>query len=170
MSRAHSPRFDALEARELLSGAHAARAHAAPAAIAAPLVLDGTLTADQHAAVTTTNLDGGYTTSVPVSGRLGGLGQVHGVWSESTDATGQYLGPDTVTIHGSQGSLTIAFSDATPGPAHRTGPHSVSYRHAQRLTDGTGAYARATERGTIALNMNAAHSAVASLTLTSEGA
>jgi hypothetical protein len=133
-------------------------------------VLDGTLTADNHAAATTTNLDGGYTNSVPVSGQLSELGQVHGVWSESTDAYGNYLGPDTVTLHGSQGSFTVAFSNATPGPAHRTGPHSVYYRHAQRLSSGSGAYAKAKESGTIDLNMNASHTTVESLTLTSKGA
>jgi hypothetical protein len=175
MNRAHSLRFDTLEARELLSGVraartHAAGAHAAPASVGAPLVLAGTLTADQHAATTTMNMDGGYTSSVPVSGQLSGLGQVHGVWSESTDVYGQYLGPDTVTLHGSQGSFTMAFSNATPGPAHRTGPHSVYYRHAQRLSGGTGAYARAKESGTIDLNLNASHSTVESLTLISKGA
>lgn len=175
MRRAHSLRFDALEARELLSGAHAARAHAArahaaPAAVGAPLVLDGTLTANNRAASTNTNTAGGYTTSVPVSGQLSGLGLVHGVWSESTDSLGQYLGPDTVALHGSQGSFTVAFSNATPGPAHRTGPHSVYYSHAQRLSSGSGAYAGARESGTIDLNMNASHTTVVSLTLTSKGA
>jgi hypothetical protein len=165
MSRAHSLRFDALETRALLSGAHAAHA-----AVAAPLVLNGTLTADNQAAATNTNLDGGYTTSVPVSGQLNGLGKVHGVWYESTDAYGDYLGPDTVTLHGSQGSFTIAFSNATPGPAHRAGPHSVYYQHAQRLSSGSGAYAKAKENGAIDLNMNAAHTTVESLTLNSKGA
>jgi hypothetical protein len=175
MRRAHSLRFEILESRALLSGAHAARAHAAraharPAAVGAPLVLDGTLTAANHAASTNMDMGGGYTTSVPVSGQLSGLGQVHGVWSESTDAYGHYQGPDTVTLHGSQGSFTIAFSNANPGPAHRTGPHSVYYRHAQRLSSGSGTYARAKESGTIDLNMNAAHTTVESLTLTSKGA
>jgi hypothetical protein len=174
MSRVHSLRFDALEARELLSGAHAARAHAAgaharPAAVGAPLVLDGTLIADNRAATTNTNMDGGYTTSVPVSGQLSGLGKVHGVWYESTDAYGDYVGPDTVTLHGSQGSLTIAFSNATPGPARKDGP-TVFYEHAQRFDGGSGAYAGAAEKGSIDLNMDPKHTTVVSLTLNTQGA
>ena len=75
--------------------------------------------------MTNTNLDGGYTTSVPVSGQLNGLGQVHGVWYESTDQFGDYLGPDTITLHDAQGGFTIAFSNASPGPAHKNGAHRL---------------------------------------------
>jgi hypothetical protein len=168
MKRVHSLRFESLEGRELLSGAHAAahpaRSHTAVAA--GPLVLDGTLTVNNRAALTNTNLDGGYTTSVPVSGSLSGLGEVHGVWYESTDQFGDYLGPDTITLRGAQGGFTIAFSNATPGPAHKDG-HNVYYQHVQRFDGGSGAYARATESGTIDLNENAAHTQVASVTLSS---
>ena len=90
--------------------------------------------------MTNTNLDGGYTTSVPVSGQLNGLGKVHGVWYESTDQFGDYLGPDTITLRGAQGGFTIAFSNASPGPAHKNG-HTVYYQHAQRFDGGSGAYA-----------------------------
>ena len=168
MNHVHSLRFEALEARELLSGAHAARAHARSAAVGAPLVLEGTLTANNRAASTNMNMDGGYTTSVPVSGQLSGVGQVHGLWYESTDEYGDYLGPDTVTLNGSQGSFTIAFSNATSGPAHKNG-RTVFYQHAQRLDGGSGAYAGATEKGSIDLNMNPKHTTVVSMTLNSQG-
>jgi hypothetical protein len=173
MGRAYSLRFEALESRELLSTAHAAvahaaRAHARPAAVGAPLVLDGTLTVDNRAATTNQNLDGGYTTSAPVSGQFGGLGQVHGVWYESTDSYGDYQGPDTITLHDAQGAFTVEFNDGTPGPAHSTGHHTVYYQHAQHVASGSGAYAGATESGTIDLNMNAKHTAVESMTLSSE--
>lgn len=170
MTRAHSLQFEALEGRELLSGAHAAahraRAHAAPAIAGAPLVLDGTLTVNNRAASTDTNLNGGYTTSVPVSGQLNGLGQVRGVWYESTDAYGQYTGPDTITLRDAQGGFTIGFSNASPGPAHKNG-HTVYYQHAQHTISGSGAYAGSTEIGSINLNENRAHTAVVSLTLSS---
>lgn len=176
MRRVHCLGFDALEARELLSRTHhaATRAtmahHAKPAVAAAPMVLDGTLTVNNHAAITNTNLDGGMTTSVPISGQLGAAGQVHGIWNESTDSFGNYMGPDTITLHGSQGSFTVAFSNASPGPAHRTGPHAVYYQHAMRIEGGTGAYAGHTGSGSIDLNMNAAHTAVQSITLNAHGA
>jgi hypothetical protein len=173
MSRVHAPGFDALESRELLSRAHGAahhgRAHAGPAEVGAPLVLDGTLTVDNRAAATNQNLDGGDTTSVPVSGELNGLGQVRGVWYESTDAYGDYLGPETVTLHGAQGSFTIAFNNGTSGPAHPTAGHTVYYQHAQRVVSGSGAYAGAAESGSIDLNMNAKHTTVVSMTLSSSG-
>ena len=169
MTHAHSPHFDALEARELLTGSVAAHVHPAPA-VAAPLVLDGTLTVNNRAAMSVTNMDGSSTTSVPVSGSLAGLGKVRGVWYESVDPYGIYQGPDTIRLRAARGTFTVAFSNQSPGPAHRSGAHTVYYQHNQRVQGGTGAYARARESGTLDLNMNAAHSAVASLTLTSEGA
>lgn len=173
MNRIRNLHVEHLESRELLSGAHAARAHAArahaaPAAAAAPLVLDGTLTVNNRAASTDTNLSGGYTTSAPVSGQLGGLGKVRGYWVESSDGFGNYMGPDTITLRGAQGSVTVSFNDGTPGPAHRRG-HTVYYQHAQHARGGSGAYAGATEAGTIDVNMNAAHTTVVSLTLQGQG-
>jgi hypothetical protein len=173
MSHGRPLRFEALESRELLSRAHAAahhgRAHARPAEVGAPLVLGGTLTVDNRATSANQNLDGGYTNSVPVSGQLGGLGQVRGVWYESTDSFGDYLGPDTITLHGAQGSLTITFNNGTSGPAHPNGQHTVYYQHAQHVASGSGAYAGATESGSIDLNMNAKHTTVESMTLSSSG-
>ena len=167
MNRVHSLDFDSLEGRELLSrahglAAHSRRAHAAPAA--APLVLDGTLTVDMHAATSLTNLDGGTTISAPVSGTLAGPGELSGVWYESTDQFGEFAGPDTITLRGPRGGFTIAFSNASPGPAHRSG-HRVYYRHPQHIVSSSGAYAGAAERGWIDLNENPGHTSVASITL-----
>jgi hypothetical protein len=175
MGRVRFLRFEALESRKLLStahgaGAHGARAHARPSAVGAPLTLAGTLTIVNHAASTSPNVDGGYTNSVPVKGQLDRLGQVHGVWYESTDSFGNDLGPDTVTLRDAQGAFTIAFSNATPGPAHSNGPHAVYYEHAQHIVSGSGAYAGAAESGSIDLNMNGAHTTVVSMTLSPSGA
>jgi hypothetical protein len=173
MSRVHCLRFDALEARELLStahhaAAHAAKAHARPAAVAGPLALDGTLTVNNRATVENMDAEDDTITTVPVSGQLGAMGQVSGLWYESVDAYGDYLGPDTITLHGAQGSVTVAFNNGSPGPAHRTGPHAVYYQHPLQIEGGTGAYAGETGRGTIDLNMNAAHTAVQSITLNAQ--
>ena len=126
MSHVHSLHFESLEARELLStthpaAAHAAKAHAKAAVATVPLVLDGTLTVNNSEAISDENLDGGYTTSVPVSRAARALGQVTGVWYESTDAYGDYLGPDTITLHGAQGAFTIAFNNGVfrTRPPHR---------------------------------------------------
>jgi hypothetical protein len=170
MSRVHSLHFEALESRELLSTAHPAAAHAAKAhtkaAVATvPLVLNGTINVNNGEALSDENMDGGYTTTVPVSGQLGALGQVTGMWYESSDEYGDYLGPDTITLHTSQGAFTIAFNNGSSGPAHRTGPHSVYYQHKLQIEGGTGAYSGDTGSGTIDLNMNAAHTLVQSITL-----
>jgi hypothetical protein len=175
MSRVHSLHFESLESRELLSTAHPAAAHTAAAHTAkahvkaavakVPLVLNGTVNVNNGEALSDENLDGGYTTTVPVSGQLGELGQVTGIWYESSDSMGDYLGPDTITLHTSQGAFTIAFNNGSSGPAHRTGPHSVYYQHKLQIEGGTGAYSGDTGSGTIDLNMNAAHTLVQSITL-----
>jgi hypothetical protein len=133
-------------------------------------VLNGTLTVQNSAATTNENLDGGYTNSVPVSGQLSGLGEVRGIWYESSDSMGDYLGPDTITLHGAQGGFTIAFSNGTSGPAHKTAQHTVYYQHSQKVISGSGAYAGAKESGSLDLNMNAAHTTVESITLSSSSA
>ncbi len=81
---------------------------------------------------------------------------------------GGYVGPDTITLHGAGGAISIAFNDGTPGPAHRAGPHSVYYQHPLRIQGGTGGYAGYTGSGTIDLNMNAAHTEVESITLNAQ--
>ena len=163
MSHVHSLRFESLEGRELLSRAHAAlmppRPTPRPAAAAGPLVLDGTLTVNNKAATRSRHEPGRrlMTMSVPVSGQLDGLGKVHGVWYESTDQYGDYLGPDTITLHGAQGRFTIAFSNANSRarPQERPPHRLLPARPANRWRHGR--LRRATESGTIDLNKNAAH-------------
>ena len=127
MKHVHSLRFESLEARQLLSRAHVlvAVAHAARPP-ATPVVLNGTLTVDnnpdasstiRNAETTTTNEDGFMTTSVPVAGQLGALGQIHGIWDETVDSFGDYEGPDTLTLHASNGTLVVAFNNASSTPA-----------------------------------------------------
>src|ERR1700727_576359 len=99
MSHVRSLDFDDLEGRTLLRAPRHAVAHPAPAVKAkpvVPLVLDGTLTVNNKASSSSINQDGGMTTSIPVSGSLGALGTVRGVWSENTDSFGEYEGPDTL--------------------------------------------------------------------------
>jgi hypothetical protein len=165
MSYARSLVFESLEERKLLSKAHVAVAHDTPAAVKTPLVLTGTLTVDNKAASTTMNVDGSTTTSIPVSGQIGALGEVHGIWDESADQYGDYEGPDTIQLRGAKGTVVIAFSNATPGSAYHNGNGSVSYQHPQIFESGTRAYARSTESGSIALTTNAAHHSIASMTL-----
>jgi len=168
MKHVRSLRFEALEARQLLSRAHvhAAVSHAARPA-ATPVVLNGTLTVDNNPSATTTtqNEDGSMTTSVPVAGQLGALGQVHGIWNETVDSFGDYEGPDTLTLHDSNGALVVAFNNASSTPADVKVRGAVSYEHPQRIYGGTGAYARASESGSIELTTNAARTEVVSMTL-----
>ncbi len=170
MRHAHSLRFDALETRQLLSRAHAIVPHTTPMAVASPLVLDGTLSVNNSptVAMSTTNADGGSTTSLPVAGRLGTLGAVRGFWSETTDSMGDIEGLDTLRLRDSNGTFIIAFNNQTTGQPHH-GPHgSVSYQQAQRFYQGTGAYANASERGTIDLTTNPAKTEVVSISLESK--
>ena len=69
---------------------------------------------------------------------------------------GDYLGPDTITLPTRRAQFTVAFSNGSSGPAHRTGPHSVYYQHKLVIEGGSGAYAGDTGSGTIDLNMNRA--------------
>jgi hypothetical protein len=165
MKHVHSLRFEALDTRQLLSTAHVAVAHAA----AAPLVLNGTLTVDNNPDVssTTMNVDGSMTTSVPVAGQLGALGQVHGVWRETVDAYGDYEGPDELILHGAKGSFGVGFNDAHSKPAHAKVRGAITYEHAQRVLGGAGAYAKESESGSIELTTNAARTHIVSLTLRS---
>jgi hypothetical protein len=165
MRHVHTLRFEALESRELLTRPHVAAAHPAPAVAAAPLVLDGTLAVDNGAASTTTNMDGSSTTSIPVAGQLGALGEVRGVWNESVDAFGDYQGPDELRLHDAQGTLLIAFNDRNPGPARPAAHGAVYHEQTQRLYQGTGAYAGASEVGSIELITNPSRKSVVSLTL-----
>jgi nitrogen fixation-related uncharacterized protein len=169
MKHVHSLRFDTLETRQLLSTAHAAVAHTAHAtrAAAVPLVLNGTLTVDNNPALTsiTTNVDGSMTTSVPVAGQLGTLGQVHGVWNETVDQFGDYDGPDTLVLRDAKRSFGVAFDNQNGKPSHAKTRGAIVYEHAQTVLGGNGAYARAKESGSIELTTNAARTQVVSLTL-----
>jgi hypothetical protein len=169
MKRVHSLRFETLETRQLLSTAHAAVAHGAHAARAAavPLVLNGTLTVNNNPALASinTNVDGSMTTSVPVSGQLGTLGQVHGVWNQTVDQFGDYEGPDTLVLRNSKGSFGVAFNDQSAKPTVAKAHGALSYEHAQVVLGGNGAYARATESGSIEATSNAARTEIVSLTL-----
>lgn len=163
MSHVYFLRFEALEARKLLSKVHVAVAHTAPASV--PLVLDGTLTVDSKAASSSTNPDGSTTTTVPVAGRLGALGEVRGLWYENADAFGDSSGPDTITLRNSKGAFGVAFNDQSSVQAHPIGNGAVSYEHAQRVLGGAGAYAHASESGSIELVTNKAKTQVVSLEL-----
>jgi hypothetical protein len=166
MKHSHWPDFEALEARKLLSRAHAAIAHAQPAA-AGPIVLNGTLTVDNKAATTEMNADGSSTTVFPVSGQLGALGTVHGLWDNSVDAYGDYLGPDTLSVHNAKGGVLLTFNNQNTSGGHAPVHGPASYTHTQRLDRATGAYGRASETGTITLATNKARSLVVSLSLVS---
>jgi hypothetical protein len=157
--------FDALETRQLLSKAHHVAAHIAPAVAAVPLVLDGTLNVNNKGASVATNADGSSTTSTPVAGVLAGLGQVHGLWNESVDSFGEYQGPDTIQLRDPQGSFVVAFSTANLGKAHRTAQGDVFHPLTQRVYNGTGAYARASESGSLEMNTNNAGKVIVSMTL-----
>jgi hypothetical protein len=166
MKHAYCIRFEALESRQLLSRAHLPLVHAARVA-ATPVVLDGTLIVDnkRNAVTSTMNPDGSSTTSDAVAGQLGALGTVHGVWYENQDAFGQYQGPDTLHLRDSKGTMTIEFNNLNPSVKRARAQGPVAYVHTQRLYGGTGAYARASESGTIEVTMNAAGTEVVSLTL-----
>jgi hypothetical protein len=166
MKHVHSLRFETLEARQLLSSAPIAVAHAARA-VAAPLVLNGTLTVDNNSSgsTSTVNADGSTTTSVLVAGRLGALGQVRGFWNHTEDAYGNYEGPDTLHLRDSKGTFIVAFDNAGSSGAHAKVGGDISYEHPQQAGSGTGAYARASERGSIEVTSNAARTHVVSLAL-----
>jgi hypothetical protein len=169
MKHVHSLRFETLEARQLLSRAHVAVAHAARPP-ATPVVLNGTLTVDNNPSATTTtmNEDGSMTTSVPVAGQLGALGQVHGIWNETVDSFGDYEGPDTLTLHDSKGTFAVAFDNENSPRADVKVRGAFSYEHLQMVYGGNGAYARASESGSIELTTNAARTEIVSMTLHSQ--
>ena len=172
MKRDRTLRFEPLEERQLLSRVHAhpelARAARPPAN---PIVLNGTLTVDSHAnqISSTVNPDGSTTTATAVAGQLAGLGEIHGIWNETVDQFGVYVGPDTLTLKNKKGAFAVAFNNDNASAANVKGRGPVSYEHMQRVEGGDGAYARASETGTIELTTNAARTEVASITLHTQG-
>jgi len=167
MSHVRSLCFEALEARKLLSRTHIVP-HARPAMIATPLVLDGTLIVDSKASTTTMNVDGSTTTLVPVAGQLGTLGEVHGAWTETVDTYGDPTGPDTLQLHDAKGTFIVAFNEQNAGREHHLASGAVDYAVAQGVHDGTGAYARASESGSIELITNSARTVIQSMTLNTQ--
>jgi hypothetical protein len=160
MKHVHSLRFETLEGRELLSTAHVARA------VGVPLVLNGTLSVyDPQAASSMPNSDGSSTMAIPVTGQLGTLGPVHGFWNVTVDSLGDREGLDTLSLRDAKGTFTVEFNNLNSTPSKAKARGAISHEHTQMLSVGTGAYARATERGTIVLTSNASQTQVVSLTL-----
>ncbi len=164
MAHVHSLCFETLEARQLLSISHAAEVHGERAP-AIPLELNGTLIVDNNpdASSTIRNGEGLMTTSVPVAGQVGTLGQVHGILQQTVGVgdRGYHGAPDELILRDSKGSFVVAFTQ----PPHPKAGGSVSYDRAQVVLGGTGAYARASERGSVEVNTNAAGTQIISLTL-----
>jgi hypothetical protein len=168
MRHVRSLGFEDLEARKLLSTAKAHPAahralHAAPVTV--PLALDGTIKVDNGAASTMTNADGSTTTTTPVAGTLSGLGTVRGYWNESVDSFGDALPPDTLRLQNKQGAFVITFNTTLEGKAHRSGHQAIFNAIPQRIYGGTGAYAHATQTGTIQITMSANLAQVQSMAL-----
>jgi hypothetical protein len=121
------------------------------AAVTVPVELNGTLTVDYKSATTTMDVSGDSTQTTPVAGRLGSVGMVRGVWVESDDVFGDDDGVDTLRLHNGQGTFVIVFNNTTLGPAHPAAHGAVYYTHLQRIAAGAGAYANASESGSIQL-------------------
>jgi len=128
-------------------------------------VLDGTLAVDNKATTTTLNSDGSTTASTPVAGRLGTLGEFHGVWLETTDAYGNNTGLDVLRIHDSKGTITLVFDNQNPGKAHPASHRASYFEDVERVYHDTGAFAGAAERGSIELVTNSDQSVITSLRL-----
>ncbi len=166
MSHVRALGFDALEVRKLLSGTHVAHSHTTAMIPATPVVLNGTLTVDNNAATSTTNVDGSTTTSTPVAGRLGALGKVRGLWNQTVDEFGDLDGPNVLRLALPKGSLIVTFNTLNPVKAHPGSHGTFYYPRAQQVFSGTGAYAGATESGMIDVTTNHTKSEVTSLVLT----
>ena len=170
MRSVHCPRFDALEGRELLSRVHPIAPHRpihAHAAITTPLALDGTLAVDYKDRSLSMGTDGSSTTTAPVAGQLGALGEVRGVWTETTDPYGNSGGPDTIRLHNAQGAFVVTFNNVNNGHGHPLGHGAVFYQHPQQVHGGTGAYAHSIEHGTVQVATNNTRTEIVSLTLSS---
>jgi hypothetical protein len=169
MQRVRSLRFEIMEERLLQSGAGQATLPAAPVP-AASLRLDGTLTVRYASHLSfRMNTDGSKTRSIPVGGQLGALGRVHGIWNESQDTFGNYDGPDKLVVGNSQGSIEVTFfNQNSPRGVGRLAT-SAQYVHTQHVFSGTGAYAGASESGTIVLTTSAVSPRVIRITLQSTG-
>jgi hypothetical protein len=169
MRHLFSPRLETLEVRELLSRARIAIAHHRPrVAVSTPIALDGTLSVKNRASSMTMNADGSSSTTTPVSGQLGALGKVRGIWTESTDNLGSPSGNDTIRLHNSKGALVIVLSNQTSGRAISAGHGIVSYNRAQQVVGLPGAYAHVSEKGMVELTSNKANTGIATMVVTTQ--
>jgi hypothetical protein len=158
--------FETLESRMLLSSGQvtaARRAARADRAAASAVVLSGTLTVISKNAIMETDDDDDSINETPVSGTLGALGAVHGVWTESYDEYGDYLPPDTIALHNSKGTIVLAFNDQNMlhSGADKKGPETFEY--AEHVQSGTGAYAHASETGSLVLTTNTTRTDIATM-------
>jgi hypothetical protein len=146
----------------------APKATATPAAVASTLNLNGTLVVDMKAATQQDDAESDTITMVPVTGDLGTLGKVHGVWSETVDEFGDYLGPDTIEFATSQGTFTIAFDSANLGNAKKVGHASVFPPLAQQLDGATGIFAKDAENGSLQVITNPSKGVAETMTIVSQ--
>ena len=159
---------ESLEERKLLSGSHVAP-HARPAATTTLLALSGTLKVDNNAATTSEDDNGDTLISTPVAGQLGSLGKVHGTWNTAADDFGDYLGPDTLSLRTARGTFVVQFNEQHIDSIQHVAGGASETIDPQLASEGTRAYARTRESGTIELTTNPARTAVVSLTLTTQG-
>jgi hypothetical protein len=160
--------FEPLEGRQLMTTAH-------PASVAAPVVLNGTLSVNVNDSSQIENMDGSWTTTVPVSGVLATMGKVKGYWETSIDPYGNYLGPDELVLQtnnpkGSadpKGTVTIDFTNENTGKAKKISPGLGFYQHGEQLASGSGAYSKVFENGSIELMVNMKKGSVTSIVLIS---
>ena len=156
MRHVHPLGFDDLEGRKLMSKAHAR---------VVPLVLEGTLAVDRKAASSTMDMYGDTYRTTPVSGTLVGVGKVRGTWQEGADYYGDPIGTDTIQLKDPKGSFTVTFDPTRLGKEHPVAGGQAFAAIAQQVRGGTGAYAKASENGSIVVTTNAAKTAVESITL-----
>ena len=167
MRQDRSLRFECLEDRSLLSTVHYSAAHHAAATV--PVVLSGTLSVNNHATTSAMNGDGSSTVTAPLKGQVGGMGQVRGIWEETTDSFGGFSGPDMIRLHNAKGTVVLTFDNQNSASPHRDANGAFYYEHTQRALGGTGAFAHAAESGTIQLLMRTPKANVNSIVLNSQG-
>ena len=109
MRHVHPLGFDDLEARKLMTKAHAK---------VVPLVFEGTLAVDRKDASSTMDAYGDTDRTTPVSGVLIGVGKVKGTWVEGSDYYGDPIGTDTIQLKDPQGSFTVTFDPTKLGKEH----------------------------------------------------
>jgi hypothetical protein len=164
MKRNYSLGFDPLEARKLLTTAHVST----PQPIV-PIAINGTLTVNPNDSTQFENPDSSWTTTVPVSGVINGLGKVKGTWETSVDPYGDYMGPDLLELQTKtpKGSFDIAFNNVNTTKPTKVSPGVGFYQHGQHLEQGTGAYSHVSESGSIELMVNDKKGSVTSMVLIS---